>query len=587
MRRSRAGLTSPHLYRPSMSVQLDEGNVGQCDTRETQATTTTTETENVNSGHTTNTADAPDSRKRKAHKPPRFSLNVPKSKPYESTYPTTVYVRPQVKYVSIPNAPTPATGPAVHQPKPSTASAKPISRPSSTTSSTPTILPRRSPEPDDDNTSSDDELPTAPTSTIFFDTRLPIPCVHSTSSTKLYSPKRILRCPYRKTMLSLLRGVRTEPADSFATNKCPTAASRIQIYACYQQHWNPKFNIPVLTVLACCNSNISPPTLERSEPDKTTVKLFISTQSEQASVTFQLPLFVAMENVSEPIILRLGPNHPFPDSLTSYFLQTANSEIVLTWIKIWHLSSVGCFNLHTHGILVPQRPFPESEVHYLGVTGRRKMPYAINQIDFRENLLSMLDPIDLGNIGYKKFSTQTRPTLPDSGTLIKIMPERLLPRFNITPNWYYDKGIIIQAGSKVRRWPQLEPILYPPPFDHDEFPHEFPNPEALQKGEFAFKPPLITTLTTLEDMITEAVKKDPKEDPITTLMKYFNFKRKDIEARYMQLPFETFLKDKVSLNDDNGWCTFNSYHNGFNTGTRFLIPKNWSSLTRHPILGPR
>ena len=571
MRRRRTGHTSPSQSPPSMS--FPSGNDGQCEARKEADTYAKEKAFSTSGKHDDDDAI---SRTRKTDEPLRSTLlsrseHIPV--PYDLSLQKPSYPIPTTYSVTA----TTSTSATNTSSKLSAATTSPKSP------DPPTISSRVLSSSTDDDTASDDDLPTNPSSTISHNPRIPIPCLHELSATKSVSPRRLLSSPYRKTMLSLLCRVRTEPADAYAAGG---STSRIQIYGCFQQHWNPKFNIPVLTLAACCDTVISQPLLERKDPDKVSLTFMCTTSTEQGLLHFSLPLFTSLDQATDPVILKLGPHHPLPDSLTSWFVKTNESEVALVWVKVWHLSAIGCFNLHNHGVFVPQRPFPETEIHFIGLTGKRKMPNKITQLDVNSTILSMLDPVDLGNIGYKKFIFSPKPPLQVQGTLINSVPDCLFPRNNVTPNWYYDKTLVRQPEAKLKRWPHLEPFLYPPAFDHSSFPDEFPDPELLQKGEFVFRNPLIQKTTTLEDMITEAVKKDPKEDPIKTLMTYFNIKRQDIKAKHMQMPFTQFLDFKtMPATRHNGYCAFDTFKDGHNTGERYLIPKTWIPLLKHPLLG--
>ena len=594
MRRRRAGPTSPKLSQPSMSLQFDIGNVGQC---ETKAATASTEKATTNSASNSNTGSEYWQRKARPFRSNNLST---RSKSHESSLPTAFDFYNASKFLSI-STPDSSLNSTEHASTPLSVTAIPIisfpattttvSAPTTTTATTSTtanssttIFSRPEfPKSDDDGSSSDDELPTT-NFTVFHNNRLPIPCIHSLSSTKSFNPKRFIRCPYRKTLLSLLCRVRTSPTDGYASDRQSTNADRIQVYACYQQHWNPKFNIPVLTLVACCNVNIAQPILERTEPDKFNVTFMCTSSKEQHKMTFKMPLFTSLDSINNPIMLKIGPHHPLPESLTSWMITYTDSEVALSWIKVWHLSPMGCFNLHNHGIIIPQRPFPEAEVHFLGLTGKRKMPFRINQLELVGTFLPMIDPIDLGNIGYKRYTAPQKPTLPNNGTLVTALPIKAFPRNNISPDWHYDNGLIARPEIKLKRWPNLEPIHYPPPFDYSIILDEFPDPLVFQEGESVFRTPLILSTTTLEDMITEAVKKNPREDPINTLMTYFNIRRQDIETRYMKKPFTRFLQEKqLSPSETNGKCVFEAYCNGHNTGERFLVPKIWFHIHQHPV----
>lgn len=575
MRRRRAGQTSPQQPETSMSMS-DTDNVGQFEAREIKAATNkeTPNTGNVNPAAAatsikTSAAPAaakPEFGKRKSIQPDL----LPKS--YESPLPTPVHATPA-------SVPLPATCSA-------TTSASAISKkspPAAISRPTSPAVPVRPKLPATDESSTDDE--SVSKLTISHDPRIPIPCIHTVTCSKSYKPKRLLCSPYRKTLLALLCRVRSESTDSYSPSRAKSAADRTQIYACYQQHWSPKFNIPVLTLVACCNVTISSPIIERSEPDTARLTFLCTSPSEQSKIVFDIPLFSTLDSVNQSVMLQLGPHHPLPDSLTSWFIKSSENDIVLTWVKVWHLSPIGCFNLHNHGVFVPQRPFPEAEIHFLGLTGKRKMPYRINQLDYTQSLLAMMDPTDLGNIGYKKYEPCKKPSLPRNGTLVHRLPEPPIPRTQMSPEWYYDNGLVVQATHKLKRWPQFEPPHYPFPFNHRDHHDEFPDPILFPTGEIAFRQPLILPHTTLDDMITEAARKNPKEDPIATLMIYFNFRRQDIETRYMKMPFVRFLQDKTLPPDDyNGKCQFDALINGHNTGERYLVPKSWFPMQRHPLI---
>lgn len=276
-----------------------------------------------------------------------------------------------------------------------------------------------------------------------------------------------------------------------------------------------------------------------------------------------------------------------PDAYTSYFVMMEDEQIQL-WIKVWQLSSTGCYILHNQGIYQPHRPYHEAEIHLLGLTGKRKQPFAIHQHCIPSTICAILDPIDLGNVGYKKFNINTpgKPKLPTTGILIKYGSTRAIPKTTYSQPWSYEGNTIKKPRSyKTIKFPLFDPIFYPPPYNHHLLNEEFPDPVIFQPGQPIFRFPLINKTTTLEDMITEAVKKEPATDPITTLTTYFNFRREDLESRYLQTPFMAFLAMKeLPYGVNNPFCQYNSYPNGINTGERYLIHKSWSSIHHHPLI---
>lgn len=572
MRRSRAGTTSKSHRRPNSSMSSDLGDNVRDETKRPSKKESNERQPNSTSSKQRKTSDSP-----RRHVLPAWP---------KPTYPT---LRPSIPPNVLSNDP--------HATQSTSSSGSTQLRTHHTaanpTRSTATVSAPSSPDlhvvsSDDDSLSSDDEQPT-PANTISIDVRQPIPCIHHTTRTRAYNTRRILGRPYRKTMLSLLCGVRSKPVDDYSAARSATATGRNQVYACYQQHWNPKLNIPVLTIVGCCNVNISQPIIKRTLPDRVLVTLIATTSTEQSVLEFDVPLHLPLANVTNTMELCLGPHHPLPDSLTSWFVRAKETLVTLTWIKIWHLSQEGCYNLHNQGLIVPSRPFPESEIHILGLTGKRTMPYSISQITLTNNYLQLLDDIDIGNLGYKLYEPQTKPTMPLTGAHVYNLGENLFPRNNYAKNWFYDNGTMKQPEYTVRRWPDYEPIHYPPLTPHNLTNHlEFPDPALLLQGNNASRQPLILPTTTLEDMITEAVRKSPNEDPIHVLMVHFNINRRDINTRYMKVPFTTFLDEyQLPENAHNGVCQFTAHIGGHNTGERYLIPKTWIKLENHPGLSIR
>ncbi len=414
----------------------------------------------------------------------------------------------------------------------------------------------------------------------------PIHCLHTVTSTPAYPTKCFVDNPYRKTMLSLLRRVASDPVDHYSPGKPSSTNDRLQIYACYQQHWNPKCNIPVLTITACCNTNLNQPVLTRMDPDHVDVTFMCSTDSQQGRITFRLPIFSTIMTINQSLIMTLGPHHPLPDSLTTWIIRTTENETPLTIIKAWHLSQQGCYTLHNQGIISPHRPYYEAEIHILGLTGLRNMPHAINQHDYHNTIIAMLDSSELGDIGYKKHQITTKPIFPISPPPFIKQTNRALPRITYFPKWYFEGNTIIVPPQDVHQTPtHMDPLFYPPPFNHSLNNCEFPDPTTFQPGNLPYTVPLITPYTTLEDMIALAVRQSPFSDPIITLMSLYNFRRQDLETRFMMAPFIDFLRLKeLPEGEHNGLCQYKSHADGIGTGERYLIHKTWLPIHRHPCI---
>jgi len=215
------------------------------------------------------------------------------------------------------------------------------------------------------------------------------------------------------------------------------------------------------------------------------------------------------------------------------------------------------------------------------------MPYQINQHKINDSIISLLDHTDLGDIGYKKFRTcNSKPMLSTRGQKIYGPTYRALPRPTPSPPWHFDGTTVVIPDNNVSSsMKELDPVYYPLPHDHEASDIEFPDPLTFQPGNLPYTYPLLNPYFTLEDMITVAVQHSPATDPIITLMTFYNFLRKDLETRFMKLPFINFLQQRELPPDQtNGICTYNSHQDGYGTGDRYLIHKSWLPLNRHPSI---
>lgn len=409
-------------------------------------------------------------------------------------------------------------------------------------------------------------------------------CLHSATTTKSYKPQRFINFPYRQTILSLLGKLRTDPADNFAIGHHTIPGDGPQVYACYQHHWNPKLNFPVLTLVACCNTTITNPIFSRTDPDQFELKFMTATQEKQETFTFKLPIFSTVNEVKHTILMELGPHFCLPDSMTSWIIRKAGTQDPITCVKIWHLSTIGCHTLHNQGIHQPHKPYYEAETHILGLTGRRRMPYHINQHNVKGTILELLDNIDMGNIGYKKYAIRRKPIIPTTSAIIEPRTFRTIPKPAISPSWYFEGNQIITPHRHNKtKFSFYEPVCYPPPIPPTE--EEYPDPELFKHMDPPYRFPVILPGATVQDMLDDAQRKDPTTCPMTTLMKYFNLRKEDLETCQRTIQFTQFLMMKeMPPHTTNGLCQFFAHSDGLNTGERYLIHKTWLPMSRHPML---
>ena len=105
-------------------------------------------------------------------------------------------------------------------------------------------------------------------------------------------PQKIIENPYHSTMLTLLRQVTTLPCDLVSPALPASSRHRLKLYACYQQHLNPKINMPILTLVAPCGTSIMPPTMRRNSPSSVDLEFTVSTEHQQEYFALTVPLLM-------------------------------------------------------------------------------------------------------------------------------------------------------------------------------------------------------------------------------------------------------------------------------------------------------
>ena len=122
------------------------------------------------------------------------------------------------------------------------------------------------------------------------------------------------------------------------------------------------------------------------------------------------------------------------------------------------------------------------------------MPFRIRQHDLFSSFITVLDPIDLGNYGFKKFPPTDKPTVPIEKSMITKLCTLAFPRPAITTTWYYKKGQIMKTSqASSTRMPNFDPEFYPNPFGHSLLKEEFLDPEVFNSGETSFCFPIQNT----------------------------------------------------------------------------------------------
>ena len=96
------------------------------------------------------------------------------------------------------------------------------------------------------------------------------------------------------------------------------------------------------------------------------------------------------------------------------------------------------------------------------------------------NILQLIDPINLGNIGYKKYQFCDKRILPTCGVNVMRLPSPSLEKpYNITPCIYQSPNkIIAPQPDIVKQFNEYDIHYYPAPYNHAA---EFPDLKILNQ----------------------------------------------------------------------------------------------------------
>ena len=295
-------------------------------------------------------------------------------------------------------------------------------------------------------------------------------CPHQFSSMKLTEPNMFIRFPYRPSIMTLLRQVRTKPTDSVA--RAFLAVDPPQVYAGFQNHWNFVNDIPVLTILGACNTILSPPVITRRSFEYATVTVMASTSQEQATVEFKLPLFQGLSKSSCRIVMETTAALDMDDQYVAYAVHAQNPKEPLAIVKLWNLSVFGCEKLHSHSVYEAPCAKVTDELHLFGLSGDRSTSFQIEFPSIENPMMKMLEELDLQAIGYRNKPFQ-RPALPpmkcgpandrtERNLVTRMMPQKATYRSITNSNVV----IVPKRTTTFKGRIDIKPSLYPPPLVH-------------------------------------------------------------------------------------------------------------------------
>ena len=301
-------------------------------------------------------------------------------------------------------------------------------------------------------------------------------CNHHQSEMEISKPSTFLKFPYRPSVMTLLRRIRTTGADSVGS-RADTHA--LTVYASFQQHWDPNLIFPVLTLVAACDTKIYNFLYERHLFNEMKLTCAVTNGTTQHRLTFDIPL-PTIKNSSSVITMEVVRAYEHSDAFQKFVVHIGDARYPLLAINVHNLTIQSCNRLHVLSILTPEDPEKCQEKYILGLSGCRLRNFRTVYIHKTNQPMHMLDAVDLVSIGYcKEDRSRSAKKIPVAVLEIQIrdlltMPESLFPRLWPTNHpWGYSLSPNLRAPERypqpqrkvsTLKYAKNSPMLFPPGF---------------------------------------------------------------------------------------------------------------------------
>ena len=333
-------------------------------------------------------------------------------------------------------------------------------------------------------------------------------CAHAHSNMRPTNAVYFARFPYRPSLMTLLRQVSTLDADIMATSY--NSHDYPRVYASFQNHWNPIINMPVLSIVGACNTNISPPHFKRRCFEYGIVTVMATTSMMQHYVEFKIPLIQDMTSAHGKIVIESSNAFDVGDQMTSYILHPQDNKNPVALIKLWNLSSYGCMELHHTALYQVPRVKVTDELHIFGLSGDRETTFNIDYPLVGHNVIKMLDEIDLVAIGYR-YKKSAKPMIRGNFDRVPadvtdvIMMARMMPQSATYRHPESDNHIVLpERKTTFYGKTLLKPFFYPPVIRHKPGqPFGPTKPILFPAGFHTYRNILIPPDTTVSDIIND------------------------------------------------------------------------------------
>lgn len=409
-------------------------------------------------------------------------------------------------------------------------------------------------------------------------------CPHYHSNMKASEPRMFIRFPYKASLMTLLRKVETSPTDIAALQF--SAADYPYVYAGFQNHWYPSNNVPVLSLVAACNTIIQPPIVTRQTFEEATVTFMVSTSKHQHLVKFALPLIQMIDNAKDRIVLEVASAMDLDDHLITYVVHAEKEPLLM--IKMWNLSSMGCRKLHLNAVYQAPRLKITDEVHILGLSGERTTTFKINFPYLRSSMMEMLEELDLQAIGFRT-KRDTRPVfckeqfenLPspiDHNLLTRMTPQRATYRH---PN---DHRYVVMP-SRITFYKgahPVKPFFYPPPIHHKPgMPYGNVKPVLFPAGFQTYRNLMLDNFETVKDVVRDLAFNQGHEvfdEGMKILAETFGL-NKGVIKENIHMPIGEFLKKHENIRYKRRNVPY-----VIRSPIKDIMPDTWYHSTKHPSI---
>jgi len=409
-------------------------------------------------------------------------------------------------------------------------------------------------------------------------------CIHQRSFMDPIMPNELFSNPYHPSMVTMLRAIKTTPNDLYSPTKPRNPRNAMKILASYQQHWDPKMNVPVLTIVAPCGTTLSQPFMVRNKPRKIDLSFTASTEGEQRMFLMEVPLSFGRTSAVTPVVLTSGPSNNMPDTYTSYLVRSVTPHVNLLWIKVFQMSVMGCRLLHLQSIYNPPRPARSSEYHLLALNGHRITTYEKHHLPVDHHLIQKCTPEDLEAMKYDIMQSKTTTSLYYNPQIVLCRNPLMQQQQFQEPSYYLNvtdmcipkKSIIpISVVNMVPIYYPVDVFRMPPlkkPNEVSKFFSQSLTPGVVRKDKLISARMYISRITPL-----------PNFNIVETFLRYHPVNPKAFEdLTNLDLPIETFLH-RFRHTYGNDVCQYKqlkSQHEPFDVS----IPKSWRYIADHPFI---